>query len=71
MVLYPKKLEKVVEVIGDLTVMDLWGKALTTSIHGEKYFLTLTDMHSWWTVVEFSKTKMDELEHFKAYQADV
>ena len=71
MVPYPKKSETVVEVIGDLTVMDLWGKALTTGIHSKKYFLTLTNMHSWQMVVEFSKTKMDELKHFKAYQAHV
>ena len=51
--------------------MDLWGKALTTGIRGEKYFSTLTDMHSRWTVVEFSKTKTDKLKHFKAYQAHV
>ncbi|PIL28276.1 hypothetical protein GSI_09564 [Ganoderma sinense ZZ0214-1] len=68
---YPKKSEMVVEAIGDLTVMDLWGKAPTTGIRGEKYFSTFTDMHSRRTVIEFSKTKTDELENFKAYQAHV
>ncbi len=68
---YPKKSETVVEAIGDLTVMDLWGKAPTTGIRGERYFSTFTDMHSRRTVVEFSKTKTDELEYFKAYQAHI
>ncbi|TBU36673.1 hypothetical protein BD309DRAFT_877925, partial [Dichomitus squalens] len=40
---YPKRSETEVEAIGDLTVMDLWGKAPTTGIRGEKYFSTFTD----------------------------
>ncbi len=66
---FPKKLESEVGVIGDLTVMDLWGKASVTGIRGEKYFSTFTDTHTRHTMVELSKTKMDKLEHFKCYQA--
>ncbi|EJF56320.1 hypothetical protein DICSQDRAFT_71736 [Dichomitus squalens LYAD-421 SS1] len=37
---YPKKSATVVAAIGDLTVMDLWGKAPTIGIRGEKFFST-------------------------------
>ncbi len=68
---FPKKSESEVGAIGDLTVMDLWGKASVMGIQGEKYFSTFTDAHARHMVVELSKTKTDELEHFKCYQAYV
>ncbi|TBU36168.1 hypothetical protein BD309DRAFT_878844, partial [Dichomitus squalens] len=40
---YPKKSTTVAAAIGNLTVMDLWGKASTRGIRGEKYFSTFTD----------------------------
>ena len=70
---YPKRSETEVLDIGDLTVMDLWGKAPVTGINGEKYFSTFTDVKGRRTVTEFAKDKTSELEleHFKAYQAYV
>ncbi len=35
---FPKKSESEVGAIGDLMVMDLWGKAAVMGIRGEKYF---------------------------------
>ncbi|KAI0375970.1 hypothetical protein BV20DRAFT_931555, partial [Pilatotrama ljubarskyi] len=38
-----KKSDTEIAEIGDLTVMDLWGKASVRGIRGERYFATFTD----------------------------
>src|SRR5271170_5624719 len=48
---FPQVSKTTYENIGELIVMDLWGKALTRSLQGSKYFMTFTDMHSRMTVL--------------------
>lgn len=57
------------EVIGDLTVADVWGPAHTTSLQGNRYFVSFTDAYSRFTMVAFMKSMSKVLEHYKAYKA--
>ena len=54
--------------LGDVIVSDLWGPSPVTSIHGERYYVSFTDVYSRYSHVTFLK---DKTETNKAIQSFV
>ena len=63
----PRKSENNTTQIGELIHTDIWGPANTISIHGNKYFVTLTDDFSRHLTVAGLKRKSDVVDVFREY----
>ena len=66
---FPKHAEDAAELVGDLTVSDIWGPANTVGPAREHYFYSFTDAKSHYSTVYFSHTKDSVLDRFKDYTA--
>src|SRR5262245_6596425 len=64
----PKESQTEYKEISDMTYTDIWGPACTMSIHGESYYISITDGHSEHTTVMFMKKKSEADEKIKQYQ---
>ncbi len=54
--------------VGDLTHMDIWGPARTSSIHGNAYFISFTDDKSRNSIIFFLKLRSGALDRLQQYQ---
>jgi len=66
---FPKESSTKIRGIGDLTLTDVWGPARTTTITGDKYFITFTDAKTRRTIIYLMKAKTEALAKFKHYKA--
>ena len=66
---FPKRAEDAAELVGDLTVSNVWGPANTVGPAREHYFYSFTNAKSRYLTVYFSHTKDSVLDHFKDYTA--
>ena len=66
---FPKRAEDAAELVGDLTVSDIWGPANTVGPAQECYFYSFTDAKSCYSTIYFSHTKDGVLDCFRDYTA--
>ena len=66
---FPKHAEDAAELVGDLTVSDVWGPANTVGPAQEHYFYSFTDAKSCYSTVYFSHIKDSVLDCFRDYTA--
>lgn len=64
----PKLSKTRTQAVGDLIHSDLCGPMRTSSIQGNKYFVTYIDNFSEWTPVEFIRQKSEQPQIFKRFQ---
>ena len=57
------------EAFGDKIHSNLWGPSWTTTIGGQKYYVTFTDDYSHYTRLELLKTKDKTLDAYKMFAA--
>ena len=66
---FPKESLTLYDRVGDLIVTDVWGPAQVESLQKNKYFVSFTDMHSHFSVIDFIKSTSEVFEKYKAYKA--
>ncbi|QRV89278.1 Retrovirus-related Pol polyprotein from transposon TNT 1-94 [Ceratobasidium sp. AG-Ba] len=66
---FPKESKTVYKAVGDLVVTDVWGPARTTSLQGNKYYVSFTDMYSRFTWIGFMKSTKEVLDNYKAFES--
>ncbi|KAB5587605.1 Retrovirus-related Pol polyprotein [Ceratobasidium theobromae] len=66
---FPSESTTEYQAVGEITVADVWGPARTTSLQGNRYFVSFTDAYSRFSTVAFMKSTSEVLQHYKAYEA--